>query len=280
MSAVSPDPLSEGFFRGKLAHACRERASLLCVGLDPDPDRTPARELRGFLRRVWRATREVAGCYKANLAFFEAAGPSGWDALRWLRDLVPLGQPLIGDAKRSDVEHSARWYGRALLDGLGFDAITVNPLLGRDAVEPFLELAGASRGVYLLCRTSNPGAADFLELPVAGEPGQPLRPLYEEVARRAQEWNARGNVGLVVGATAPDQLHRLRLLCPDLSFLVPGVGAQGGDAATAVGAAWGGWWGSLVVNVSRGIIYAGPDEASIAQAAQRYRDEVTSALEL
>ncbi len=280
MSASLADAPSGGFFRGRLAPACRERGSLLCVGLDPDPDRTPASELRGFLHRVWQATREVAGCYKANLAFFEAAGPSGWDALHWLRDLVPAGQPLIGDAKRSDVEHSARLYGRALLDGLGFDAITVNPLLGRDGVEPFLEVAGAGRGVYLLCRTSNPGAADFLELPVGGQPGEPMHPLYETVARRAQEWNARGNVGLVVGATAPDQLKRLRFLCPDLSFLVPGVGAQGGDAATAAGAGWGGWWGSLVVNVSRGVIYAGADEASIAQAAQRYRDEMSRALGL
>lgn len=262
----------------RLARACRERGSLLCVGLDPDPDRTPPRQLRSFLRRVWLATREVACCYKANLAFFEALGRPGWDALRWLRDLIPADHPLIGDAKRGDVDHSARWYGRALFEGLGFDAITVNPLLGRDGVEPFLEVAGPARGVYLLCRTSNPGAADFLDLPVAGGPGEPPRPLYEEVASRAQQWNGRGNVGLVVGATAPQQLQAIRALCPTLPFLVPGVGAQGGDAATAVEGGWGGWWGSLVINVSRGVIYAGADEASIARAAQRYRDEMLRVL--
>jgi orotidine-5'-phosphate decarboxylase len=251
--------MTAGFFdrlRGRI-----ERVdSVVSVGLDPDPDRLPG-HLRdhdlprwAFNRRIIDATHEHAACYKPNAAFYEDG--DGWRALReTVAYAEGKGVPVLLDAKRADIGNTARRYARALDgDGLGADAITVNPYLGRDALEPFLSRAEA--GVFVLCRTSNPGGADFQNLRVSDE-----KRLYEYVAQRAAEWNDRDNVGLVVGATAPEELERVRELA-DLPFLVPGVGAQGGDAEAAVeyGLADRNGTGVGLVNSSRGIIFAGEGE--------------------
>jgi orotidine-5'-phosphate decarboxylase len=226
--------------------------SVVSVGLDPDPDRLPA-FLDGdlprwqFNRRVIDATHEHAACYKPNAAFYE--DPDGWRALR---ETVAYAHgkavPVLLDAKRGDIGNTARQYADLLADdGLDADAMTVNPYLGRDALEPYLSMP--EKGVIVLCRTSNPGGAHFQNLEVGND-----KPLYEFVAQRAAEWNDNDNVGLVVGATAPEELESVRELV-DLPFLVPGVGAQGGDAEAAV--EYGLADGIGVVNSSRGIIFAG-----------------------
>ncbi len=235
-----------GFFE-RLGERIKATNSVLSVGLDPDPSRLPDwldSDLPrwAFNRRVIDATAEQAACYKPNAAFYE--DPDGWRALE---ETVAYAHgksvPVLLDAKRGDIGNTARQYAR-LLDTV--DAVTVNPYLGGDSLQPFLERQDS--GVFVLCRTSNPGGQDFQSLSV----GNGVR-LYEYVARRVAEWS-RGNAGLVVGATAPEELETLREKV-DLPFLVPGVGAQGGDVEAAVehGLAE----GIGLVNSSRGIIFAG-----------------------
>ena len=224
---------------------------VVSVGLDPDPDRLPD-FLDGdlprwqFNRRVIDATHDHAACYKPNAAFYE--DPDGWRALaETVVYAHGKGVPVLLDAKRGDVGNTARQYARLLDDGLGADAITVNPYMGRDTLEPYLSRADS--GVFVLCRTSNAGGADFQNLEVGND-----KPLYEYVAQRAAEWNDHDNVGLVVGATAPEELESVRGLV-DLPFLVPGVGTQGGDVEAAV--EYGLVDGVGLVNSSRGVIFAG-----------------------
>ena len=254
--------------------AARVRAvdSVVSVGLDPDPDRLPA-HLRdhdlprwAFNRRIIDATHEHAACYKPNAAFYEDS--DGWRALR---ETVAYAHgkdvPVLLDAKRGDIGNTARRYAD-LLDTA--DAITANPYMGRDSLEPFLDRA--EKGVFLLCRTSNPGGVDVQDLELAS--GEPL---YERVAALADTWNRNGNVGLVVGATQSEELAALREIVPDVPFLVPGVGAQGGDAEAAVehGLAD----GVGLVNSSRGIIFAGEDQGekfhrASGQAAKRLKERL------
>ena len=250
--------------------------SVVSVGLDPDPAKLPDHLADhdlprwAFNRRIVDATHEHAACYKPNVAFYEDA--DGW---RSLRETIAYahgkGVPVLLDAKRADIGNTARQYA-ALLEGA--DAITVNPYLGRDSLEPFL--AREEKGVFVLCRTSNPGGKDFQNLEVGNE-----KNLYEYVAQRCAAWNERDNVGLVVGATAPDELEQVRELVPELPFLVPGVGAQGGDAEAAVEHGLTAE-GVGLVNSSRSIIFAGEGEHFAAAAGQsakklkgrlnRYRD--------
>ncbi|WP_435197024.1 orotidine-5'-phosphate decarboxylase [Natronomonas sp. EA1] len=237
-----------GFFED-LAARIDSVDSVVSVGLDPDPARIPAfidSDLPrwAFNRRVIDATHEHAACYKPNAAFYEDA--DGWRALReTVAYAHGKGVPVLLDAKRGDIGNTARQYAKVLDE---VDAITVNPYLGRDSLEPFL--SREEKGVIVLARTSNQGATDFQNLEVGNG-----KTLYEYVAQRAAEWNHNGNVGLVVGATAPEELERVRELVPDLPFLVPGVGAQGGDAEAAV--EYGLADGVGLVNSSRGIIFAG-----------------------
>jgi orotidine-5'-phosphate decarboxylase len=263
-------------FAEKLARAVERNGSHLCIGLDPDPALMPVEDAAAFLCAVVEATADLAACYKPNLAFYEALGRNGYDVLARVLDTIPRDAPVIGDAKRGDIGNTASAYARALYDVWGFDAVTVNPWGGHDAVLPFIERR--EHGVFLWCRSSNPGAGDFQDLQVhdAGEP----RHLYEIVAERARAWNVYGNIGLVAGATYPAQLARLRELCPTMLFLVPGVGAQGGEAEAAVRAARAADGGGFIVNVSRQVLYAsrGQDYAQAARAAaRRARDSIEDA---
>jgi orotidine-5'-phosphate decarboxylase len=239
-------------FFDRLAERIAATGSVVSVGLDPDPDRLPADAADhdlprwAFNRRVIDATHEHAAAYKPNAAFYE--DPDGWRALEeTVAYAHGKGVPVLLDAKRADVGNTSRQYAR-VLDSV--DAVTVNPYLGRDALSPFLSRADA--GVFVLCRTSNPGGADLQDLELAS--GEPV---YERVAALADVWNEHGNVGLVVGATAPGELERVRDVVPDLPFLVPGVGAQGGDAEAAV--EYGLADGVGLVNSTRGVIFAGDD---------------------
>ncbi|SDM58509.1 orotidine-5'-phosphate decarboxylase [Halogranum gelatinilyticum] len=244
--------MSEQFF-DRLEDRIERADSVVSVGLDTDPKRIPEqlqdKDLPqwAFNRRIIDATHEHAACYKPNAAFYE--GADGW---RSLRETVAYAHgkdvPVLLDAKRADIGNTTRQYAN-LLDHV--DAITVNPYMGRDSLQPFLDRA--DKGVFVLCRTSNPGGADLQDLELAS--GETV---YERVAALADLWNEHGNVGLVVGATAPEELESIREQVPDLPFLVPGVGAQGGDAEAAVehGLAD----GVGLVNSSRGIIFASEGE--------------------
>ncbi len=230
--------------------------SVLSIGLDPDPKRIPDHLQEydlprwAFNRRIIDATHEHAAVYKPNAAFYEDS--DGWAALQeTIAYAHGKGVPVLLDAKRADIGNTTRQYAQILEDGgggLAADAITVNPYMGRDSLQPFL--ANEEAGVFVLCRTSNPGGADLQDLEL--ETGEPL---YERVAALADLWNENDNVGLVVGATKPEELETLREQVPDLPFLVPGVGAQGGDVEAAV--EYGLANGVGLVNSSRGIIFAG-----------------------
>jgi len=241
---------------------------MLCVGLDPDPERIAggaAGALR-HCREVVRQTEEHTCCFKPNSAFWEQYGPDGWSALLELRGEAG-DTPFLFDAKRGDMDNTMRAYARAVFGAMGMDAATVNPYLGADSVREFT--AYADRGVYVLCRTSNPGANDLQHLASGGEP------LYAHVARLAESLNEAGNVALVVGATAPEQVAEVRR-ASSLPFLLPGVGAQGGDVEAAVRAAFNGDPASCLVAASRSVMYA----ASPAREAAALRAQINSAAEV
>ena len=262
-------------FREKYEAAAAANDSLLCVGLDPDPSRlAPGADIDAWLREVIEATSDLVCCYKPNAAFFEARGSVGMEALLQLIDGIPDEIPVLLDAKRGDVGHSAEFYARAVFEVLGADAVTVNPYLGGDAVEPFLN--HEDRHTFVLCRTSNLGAGELQDRALASDGG---RPLYQEVAARANEWNTRGNVGLVVGATYPEEARAIRELCPDLLFLMPGVGAQAGELEAAVHAALDARGGGIIVNASRSVLYPAEGDAAASRAeAQRLRDALREAV--
>ena len=251
--------------------------SLVCVGLDPEPAKFPARftgdadAVFAFCRDIVDATAEYACCFKPQIAHFAALGAEG--ALARLIDHVHAahrGVPVILDAKRGDIGSTAQHYAAEAFDRYGADAVTANPYLGRDSLQPFLDRA--DRGVVILCRTSNPGAADLQDLVISSREGSASRPLYQHVAEQvAREWNGHGNCMLVVGATWPEQLREVRAIVGDLPFLVPGVGAQGGDAEAVVRNAKTADGTGLVVSSSRAILYAssGDDYAEAAAAAAR-----------
>ncbi len=252
--------------------------SPLCLGIDPHPDRLPeglpptVDGIEMHARGLIEAASAHACAVKINVAFFEAFGSAGWAALERTRADVPRELPCILDAKRGDIETTAERYATALLDHLDADGVTLSPYLGEDAIEPFL--AAGDRIVYVLARTSNPSAGRIQALVVDGEP------VHLRVARWAADRWTDGRVGLVVGATAPDELAMLREAVPGPGFLVPGVGAQGGDAEAAARAADGAWAPGLV-NVSRGIALAslGADwQAAAAAAASAHSARLADAV--
>lgn len=252
-------------FTEKLALASQKNNSLLCIGLDPDPQRIPpGMSVITFNRAIIDATSDLVCAYKPNFAFYEAMGSEGMEALKKTVAYIPPDIPVIGDAKRGDIGNTAKAYARAIFDLLGFDAATVNPYLGFDALEPFI--AYRERGIFVLCRTSNAGASDFQSL-ICQADGTDL-PLYEIVARRVSGWNTAGNLGLVVGATYPEELKRIRREYPGMPLLIPGIGAQGGDLAATVACGVDARGQKAIINSSRQIIYASAGQ-DFDQAARR-----------
>ena len=257
-----------GFFT-RLEARARQIDSLLCVGLDPHTVDLPAptaAAARDFCLRLIEATADQAAAYKPNAAFFEALGPDGWAVLREVIAAVPDNVPVILDAKRGDIASTAEAYAQSAFAGLGADAITLSPYLGCDSLTPFL--ADPQRGVFLLCKTSNPGAADLQDLTLAGAPGQTL---WERVADLARTWNENDNLGLVVGATHPDALRRVRQLAPELWVLAPGVGAQGGELEAALRAGVRADGLGLLVPVSRAISRAANPRQAAVELVEKMR---------
>ncbi|WP_068809436.1 orotidine-5'-phosphate decarboxylase [Thauera phenolivorans] len=267
-------------FMTALKAAWQQRDSLLCVGLDPDPAKFPA-HLQGrpdaileFCTAIVDATADLACCFKPQIAYFAAHRAE--DQLEALIAHVHArhpGTPVILDAKRGDIGSTAEQYAVEAFERFDADAITVNPYMGRDSVEPYL--AYGDKGVILLCRTSNPGGSDLQFLEVGGG----LK-LYEHVARLvADEWNASGNCGLVVGATFPAEIARVRELTGDMPLLVPGIGAQGGDIAATLTAGRTAEGTGLMINSSRAILYAGKGEdfgRAARELARQTRDAINA----
>jgi orotidine-5'-phosphate decarboxylase len=273
-------------FTASLAAAWARNDSLLCVGLDPDPAKFPA-HLKGrgdaifeFCKSIADATADLACAFKPQIAYFAAnRAEDQLEALiRHIHEKHP-GIPVILDAKRGDIGATAEQYAREAFERYGADAVTLSPFMGFDSVEPYLRYPG--KGAFLLCRTSNPGGDDFQNQRLASVDGQPL--LYEHIARLAQgPWNKNGQLGLVVGATYPAEIERVRAIAPQVPLLIPGVGAQGGDAAATVKAGWR-QDGPIIVNSSRAILYAsnGADFAAAARhEAQRTRNLLQAAIPL
>ena len=263
-------------FLDMLNAAERQNNSLLCVGLDPEPTKFPAglkgdaNKIYDFCARIVDATADLVSSFKPQIAYFAAHRAEGQleRLMAHMRQVAP-GVPVILDAKRGDIGSTAAQYAVEAFERYGADAVTLSPFMGFDSVEPYLKYHG--KGAFLLCRTSNPGGDDLQSQRLSSVPGEPL--LYEHVARLAQgPWNLNGQLGLVVGATYPAEIERVRAIASTLPLLIPGVGAQGGDAVATVKAGWRGdgqgTVAPIIVNSSRAILYASAGE-DFAQAARR-----------
>jgi len=235
----------------KIQQTCN---SLLCIGLDPVLDKIPSHLQKTgdpvveFNKHIIESTSDIVCAYKFNLAFYEVMGPAGIEALEDSLDLVPQEILTIGDGKRNDIGNSAERYAEMLFEGFEFDAVTVNPYMGTDSVEPFIKYPG--KGAFILALTSNPGAKDFQKLKIGD------RYLYEKVVQRAKKWNTGNNIGLVVGATQSRELAGIRKLASDMPILLPGIGAQGGDLKKSIENGCTRKKDLLLINVGRSIIYA------------------------
>lgn len=286
-------PSMPGTYLERLAARSDAVGSVLCLGIDPDPAGIPpefgsgVEAIESFAGAILDAALPFAAAVKPNLAFFEAYGAAGWAALERVRARVPADVPFIADAKRGDISSTTARQVVGYFDGLGVDAVTISPYLGEEAIAAYLERS--DRFAYVLCRTSNPGAAELQGQVVGARAGvrdrddAPAEPLWARVARDVARWGPGGTAGLVVGATAPDELRAARSIAPGLAFLVPGIGAQGGsldavlEAGPATTAPAGGRsGGGLVVNVSRGISAAAADAPSGTSGAD-LRERVAEA---
>jgi uridine monophosphate synthetase len=260
-------------FFTKLTRRVQEVESLLCVGLDPHPGDLTSPNVdaaKEFCLRLIEFTVDIAAAYKPNIAFFEAFGPRGILALQQVISNIPNMIPVILDAKRGDIASSAEAYAKAIFQQLGAQAVTINPYLGHDSIEPFL--VDPEHGVFILCKTSNPGASDLQDLRVA-EPSDHdtelnVCLLYEKVAILAQKWNTNDNLGLVVGATQPDALMRVRMLAPEMWILAPGIGLQGGDLRIALQAGLRSDGIGMLIPVSRGISRSSDPKKSAEEIRQ------------
>lgn len=256
-------------FNEHLQERIETTRSHLCVGLDVNPEKlnisNPSLDdLKKHTKIIIEATRDLTLAYKPNLGFFERWGADGFQWLKEALDQIGAGPIVIGDAKRGDIGNTARQYAHALFDHFNFDAITVNPYMGRESIEPFIERP--DKGAFVLCRTSNPSAGELQNQTVG-------KPLYQRVAEIAVEINTRSNVGLVVGATVPAEIGAVRAIAPGIPFLIPGIGAQGGDLETSMRS--GNLNGAAIINLSRAVIFAGDHSSdAIRNAAQSYADEM------
>lgn len=278
-------------FRDKLEIVSQKNKSLLCVGLDPYQKMiTTEDELFSLNRLIIEATADLACAYKPNLAIYEGMGKEGLSALVQTIDFIRETNPdipIIGDGKRGDIGNCSLAYTSMLFEKYKFDAVTVNPYMGYDSIKPFTQYK--DKGIFVLCRTSNPGGQDIQELMVMQEGNSSAHPLYEVVAELALKWNQNNNVGLVVGATYPEQLSRIRQICPNMLFLIPGVGFQGGNIQKTVQSAVDAEGGGFIINVSRQIMNAiqtstgkqrtpGEAKKEMHSVARRIRDEINSYL--
>ena len=264
-------------FTEKLKRATSRNNSLVCVGLDtdtaklPDSIRDKDDPVLYFNQQIIDATCDLVCCYKPNFAFYGALGAKGFTTLQRTLEHIPPEIPVLIDAKVGDIGNTAEQYAREFFEILGADALTVTPYMGTDGVTPFT--AYSERTTFLVCLTSNPGADDF-EKKMMGD-----RPLYEHVIAKAHDWNGAQNIGLVIGATQPEYFAQVRALAPEMPLLIPGIGAQGGDIEAAVTNGQDARGAGILINSSRGILYAAADD-DFAAAAQRATLELRDAINI
>ncbi len=257
-------------FNDALIDTCNKKKTHVCVGLDIDLNKVPEHirkmddPLFEFGKEIIHSTSEYAAAFKINTAFFESYGVPGWKSLARLVKILPDDVVKIADAKRGDIGNTSRMYARAFFKEMHFDCITVNPYLGHDAVIPFIE--DEEKGAFILCVTSNKGAVDFQYFENNGTT------LYSVVASKVNQWNERKNCGLVVGATHPDEIRNVRELAPELPFLIPGIGAQGGDLELSVRYSLNKINTAAIFNSSRGIIYGSKNKDFADLAAQKSKE--------
>lgn len=293
-------------FKSKLLEAARKNKSWLCVGLDPVLEKLPshlgsdANAILEFNRAVIEVTSDLVCAYKPNAAFYECMGSEGWEVLSKTIRSVPSHIPVIVDAKRGDIGNTAAMYAKSIFEQLDADAVTVNPYLGRDSIEPFTRYM--DKGVIILCLTSNKSSADIQQLTITenhpetvlGTPrsqtktsvaffNSSTKKIYEHIAGLAAEWNVNDNIGLVVGATSPKELGIVReIVGEDIPFLIPGVGAQGGDLQQSIEYGSNADGKLAIINVARGIIYAWTDESNyesqIREAALSFKERIEKAI--
>lgn len=272
-------------FVERLDAVCTRNRSLLCVGLDPEPALMPIEDTFLFNREIVDATHDLVCVYKPNLGFYEALGIPGLEALEktvaHIRKVAPE-VIILADGKRGDVGNTAKAYARALFQVWDFDAATINPYGGHDAVQPFLDYE--DKGIFVWCRSSNPGAGDFQDRLMASERGGEQHPLYRQVALQAKEWDRYGNVGLVLGATYPKDLAEIRAICPQMPFLIPGIGAQEGSLEESVRQGTDSNGRRAIISSSRGVIYASRESQdphfgeAARKAAKDLRDTINRIL--
>lgn len=260
-------------FKEKMLLASKKNKSWLCVGLDPDAQKMPESfprtpgGVRDFLFSVVDATADKAACFKPNAAFFESMGLEGAKVLEDVIRRIPKEIPVILDAKRADIGNTSAHYAKAAFEILGADAVTINPYMGFDSIEPFIK--NPEKAVFILVLTSNKGSADFQQIDAGGEP------LYMRVAAKVREWNTADNIGIVAGATKPEDLGRIREVLRKEIFLIPGIGTQGGDLAASCQNCFK-HQGTGLFNVSRDILYAG-NQDQIREKAESYRRMIEEA---
>jgi len=255
-------------FIDRLAAVSSRNESLVCIGLDPDPRRMPTTKLLDFNKAIIDATWDLVCTYKPNLAFYESLGIQGLEALKATVEYIRRVAPdvmVLGDAKRGDIDSTNVHHARALFDYWGFDAVTVNGFAGGEALEPFLEYE--DRAVFVWCRSSNPSARELQDVAVVAGDGENM-PYYDWMSRTVAGWNSRGNVGLVVGATYPEELKVVRSNCPGMPILVPGIGVQTGELDGSVRFGLDADRPNILINSSRGVLYASSDESDFASAAR------------
>ena len=258
-------------FNQRLEEVCKGKNNYLCIGLDIDPDKFPSGRdtsldgMETFGKEVIDGTIDFCPAYKPNLAFFERFGSKGYALLERLVDHISGRAIVIADAKRGDIGNTSQQYAKAILETMGCDAITISPYMGREAIEPFIE--NAEKGSFILAVTSNPGARELQEHGGAADP------LYKKVIQLAVELNTDDNIGLVVGATQIEVMEDIRKQSKGMPWLIPGVGSQGGDLETALNISHENGMG--IINVSRGILYAGNGSMkAVIQAARDYSDKI------
>lgn len=257
-------------FITRLSEQITRKNSHLCVGLDISPEglgnkNAKLSDLIDHSLKIIDATVDLAVCYKPNLAFFERWGSDGFKWLEKVIGYIGNNAIIIADGKRGDIGNTAKQYAISIFDHFGFDAVTINPYMGSDSIKPFVE--NPEKGVFILCRTSNPSASELQELKVEENS------LYEKVAKLAVELNINDNIGLVVGATASSEIRKIRKIAPKLPFLIPGIGAQGGDLGKSM--QYGNENGIAIINISRGISFAGNmSSKAIKNAAQDYVEKM------
>lgn len=263
-------------FNFRLSNMIKAKRSHLCVGLDMNPEglgssNTTIEDLKAHTYKVIDSTYDLATAFKPNLGFFERWGSAGF---KWLEEMMAyIGEDVIviGDAKRGDIGNTAKQYAHSLFKHFKFDAVTLSPYMGVDSISPFVE--DLSKGVFILCRTSNPSAIDIQDQPV----GEGF--LFDKIAKLCVEWNVNNNVGLVVGATAPEEISRIRSVAFELPFLIPGIGAQGGDLKESM--LQGNKNGDALINISRSISFSGNlSEKSIRETAKDYLSQMRDIINL